>query len=62
MCHDNYHAALCSFEPAYAGIRRQHLYMPSNNMHAGWGVDIIATVRGVPVTLLARYLAKDITL
>ncbi len=31
-------------------------------MHAGWGVDITATVRGVSATLLARYLAKDVTL
>ncbi len=30
--------------------------MPSNNMHAGWGVVIIAIVRGVPATLLATWL------
>ena len=35
--------------------------MPSTNMHAGWGVDVTAIAGGVPATLLARYLAKDMT-
>ncbi len=36
--------------------------MLSNKICAGWTVDITAMVRGVPATLLARYLAMDMAL